>query len=157
MANEVSTAGLTLKYAVESTAGTRPTTGYQQVARIKSVPDLNPTPGSIDVTDLSDLEWKRSIPGLKDVGGAVAFKANNTDEFQTGWAAIVSAWETAQAASGGPLAMWFELSHPRLAKAFYFAGQPSPLGLSAAEVDAALEIDAYITPNQVAGWATKST
>ena len=63
MANEVSTAGLTLKYAVETTKGTRPTTGYVQVARIKSVPDLNPTPGQIDVTDLSDLEWKRSIPG----------------------------------------------------------------------------------------------
>ena len=157
MANEVSTAGLTLKYAVETTKGTRPTTGYTQVARIKNVPDLNPTPGQIDVTDLSDLEWKRSIPGLKDVGGAVSFKLNHTNEAESGWAAIVSAWEAAQEAEGGPKAMWFEVSHPKLSKAFYFAGQPTPLGLSAAEVDAALEIDAYITPNQIAGWATKST
>ena len=157
MANEVSTAGLTLKYAAETTKGTRPTTGYTQVARFKSLPDLNPTPNNIDVTDLSDLEWKRSIPGLKDVGGAQAFRANNTDDFQTGWATLCDAFDTAQAAQGGPMAIWFEISHPKLAKAFYFAGQPSPLGLSAAEVDAVLEVDAYITPNQIAGWATKST
>ena len=157
MANEVSTAGLTLKYCVETTAGTRPTTGYTQVARFKSLPDLNPAPNSIDVTDLSDLEWKRSIPGLKDVGSAQAFKANNTDEFQTGWATLVEAFNTAQAAAGGAKAVWFEISHPKLTKSFYFAGQPSPLGLSAAEVDSVLEVDAYITPNQIAGWATKST
>lgn len=157
MANEVSTAGLTLKYAVEATAGTRPTTGYQQVARFKSIPDLNPAPNTIDVTDLSDLEWKRSIPGLKDAGSAQSFRANNTDAFQTGWAALIAAFNTAQAASGGPLAVWFEISHPKLSKSFFFAGQPSPLGLSAAEVDAVLEVDAYITPNQIVGWAEKST
>ena len=157
MANEISTAGVTLSYAVEATAGTRPTTGYTQVARIKSVPDFNPTPSTIDVTDLSDLEWKRSIPGLKDVGGAQAFKANNTNAFQDGWAALVTAAETAQATEGGAKATWFCISHPKLTKAFFFSGMPSPLGLSAMEVDSAMEIDAYITPNTIAGWATKPT
>lgn len=154
MANEISTAGLELWYCVETTAGTRPTTGYQRVARFKSLPDLNPTPNQLDVTDLSDLEWKRSIPGLKDVGGAQSFKANNTNDFQEGWEDMVEAFDTAQAANKS---VWFEIRHPKLTKSFYFSGQPSPLGLSAAEVDAVLEVDAYITPNQIIGWATKST
>ena len=59
MAQELSTAGVLLKYAVETTAGTRPTTGYTTVPSIKSIPDLNPEPESLEVTDLSDTEWRR--------------------------------------------------------------------------------------------------
>ena len=59
MALELSTSGVLLKYAVESTAGTRPTTGYTQVPNIKSIPDFNPEPESLEVTDLSDTEWRR--------------------------------------------------------------------------------------------------
>ena len=59
MALEISTAGIELRYVVETTAGTRPTTGYQKVPNIKSTPDFNPEPGTLEVTDLSDLVWKR--------------------------------------------------------------------------------------------------
>ena len=46
---------------------------------------------------------------------------------------------------------------PGLTKAFYFAGNPSPLGLSAIEVDAVLEIEPYITPSEIKGWSAKPT
>lgn len=59
MALEISTAGVALKYAVETTAGTRPTTGYTTVPNIKETPDFNPEPSTLEVTDLSDLVWKR--------------------------------------------------------------------------------------------------
>ncbi len=59
MALELSTAGVLLKYACETTAGTRPTTGYTQIPNIKSIPDFNPEPESLEVTDLSDTEWRR--------------------------------------------------------------------------------------------------
>ena len=59
MANEFSTAGITLKYAVEATAGTRPTTGFTAIPGIKSMPEFNPEPSSLEVTDLSDTVWKR--------------------------------------------------------------------------------------------------
>ena len=59
MALEISTAGIQLRYAVETTAGTRPTTSYQVVPNIKSTPDFNPEPSTLEVTDLSDLVWKR--------------------------------------------------------------------------------------------------
>ena len=59
MANELSTAGVSVQYCVETTAGTKPTTGFTVIPNIKSIPDLNPEPSSLEVTDLSDTEWKR--------------------------------------------------------------------------------------------------
>lgn len=154
MANELSTAGVSVQYCIETTAGTKPTSGFTVIPNIKSIPDLNPEPSSLEVTDLSDTEWKRYIPGLKDPGGALAFTANNTDAFQTAWAALVTAAETAKASNK---ATWFEIVVPGLTKSFQFAGIPSDLGLSAIDVDSVLEVDAYVAPNQIDGWDTKSS
>lgn len=151
---DLSTAGVSVQYAVETEAGTQPTTGFTALSGIKSIPDLNPEPGSLETTTLDELEWRTYIPGLKDPGGALAFTANNTEQFQTEWAAMVSAAATGQETG---LSTWFAIVIPGLAKAFYFAGRPSDLGLSAIEVDSVLEIDGYITPTQIAGWAAKPT
>lgn len=154
MAIDLSTAGVTLQYAVETTSGTRPTTDYTAFTGIKSIPDLNPEPTSLDTTTLDATEWKTYIPGLKDPGGALSFTANNTEEFQTEWEALI---EAAQTGKESGYAVWFAIVIPGLTKAFYFTGDPSPLGLSAIEVDAVLEISPYITPTQIHGWDTKPT
>ena len=153
MAMELSTAGVLLKYAVEATAGTRPTTGFTQVPSIKAIPDFNPEPESLEVTDLSDTEWRRYIAGLKDPGGALSFTANLTTAFKTAWETLVTAATTAADSSK---ATWFEIMVPNFGS-FYFAGIPSPLGMSAMDVNAVLEIEAYVTPNQIEGWDTSST
>lgn len=153
MAQELSTAGVLLKYAVEATAGTRPTAGYTQIPCIKAIPDLNPEPESLEVTDLSDTEWRRYIPGLKDPGGALAFTANLTTQFKTAWEALITAFETAKASGK---ATWFEIMVPNFGS-FYFAGYPSSLGMTAMDVNAVLEIEAYVTPNQLEGWGNSST
>lgn len=149
MAIELSSAGVTVQWAVETTKGTRPTTGYTVIRGIKSTPDLNPETDSLEVTDLSDTEWKRYIGGLKDVGGDLAFGANNSEDFQTDWEAIVAAYKTA-AAEGKE--MWFAIVIPGLTKSFYVSVVPQPLGLSAIEVSSVLEIDAYASPKKIAGW-----
>ena len=149
--------GITLKKAVEVTKGTRPTTGYTQVARLRSMPDFNEAPNGIDVTELDETQYKQYISGLSDPGGAKPFHANLTDDLMDKWETLRTAYETGQAAENGPLETWFEITHPKLAKSFYFRGEPAPMGFSAAEVDNALEIDVYITPHQIAGWAAKST
>lgn len=154
MAIELSTAGISLNYCVETTAGTRPASSYTKIAGIKSIPDLNPEPSTLETTTLDSTEWKTYIFGLKDVGGALAFGANNTEAFQTEWGALVTAAETAETSSKST---WFAVVVPGLTKSFYFSGKPSPLGLSAAEVDSVLEIDAYISPSAVAGWQSKPT
>ena len=154
MANELSTAGVLVKYIVEASAGVRPSSGYTEIPNIKSTPDLNPEPSNLQVTDLSDEEWHRYIPGLKDPGGVLSFLANNTSAFQTAWGTLVSAAEGAALTNK---ATWFEIYVPGLTNSFYFAGIPSELGLAAMDVDGVAEINAYVTPNQIEGWATSST
>ena len=153
MAQELSTAGVLLKYAVEATAGTRPATGYTQVPCIKAIPDFNPEPESLEVTDLSDTTWRRYIPGLRDPGGALAFTANLTTQFKTAWETLITAFE---AANADGKATWFEIMVPNFGS-FYFAGYPTELGMTAMDVNAVLEIEAYVTPNQIEGWGTSST
>lgn len=151
--NEFSTAGVTFKYAVEATAGTRPTTGYTIIPNVKSTPDFNPEPSTLDVTDLSDKVWKRSIEGLKDIGGSLTFGANLTPELKTAWETCVADYATAKVDGK---AVWFEVAIPNF-DSFYFAGKPAELGLKAMEVDAVAEIDLFVTPNEVLGFATAST
>lgn len=154
MAIELSSAGVSLQYAVETVAGERPTSGYKKITGIKSTPDLNPEASSLDVTDLSDTEWRRYIGGLKDPGGALAFGANNTEDFQNDWADLVDEYNTAK--SGG-LGMWFAIVVPGLTKSFFMSVEPQPLGLSAIEVDSVLEIEAYASPKKIEGWLSKPT
>lgn len=152
MALEISTAGILLKYCVETTAGTRPTTGYTTIPNIKTIPDFNPAPSNLEVTDLSDVTWKRYIEGLKDPGGSLSFDANFTTAFKTAWETLVSAYETGLASNK---ATWFEVYVPNFGS-FYFAGIPSELGLASANVDEVFAGSVYITPNQVHGWDENS-
>jgi len=150
---EFSSAGVQLRYAVETTAGSRPTTGYKVIPSIKGSPDFNAEPSQLDVTDFSDLVWKRSIAGLRDAGGALAFNANMTRSFMTAWNSLVSAYSTAKASNKST---WFEVAIPNF-DSFYFAGQPIELGLKAMDVDSVVEADGYVVPNNIFGWATSST
>lgn len=152
MANEISTAGAIVSYAFEAVEGVRPLTGYQRIPGIKATPDLNPEPSSLEVTDLSDQEWKRYIPGMKDPGGAIGFEANNTNELQGAWRALC---HFADEAMVDDLATWFCIDIPGLNKAFYFAGSPSALGVIGMEVDSVAEVTAYISPNRVDSWQDK--
>lgn len=153
MALELSTAGVSLKYCVETTAGTRPTASYTAVPNIKETPDFNPEPSTLEVTDLSDTVWKRYIAGLKDPGGALSFTANLTSAFKTAWEGLVTAYETGIAASKQT---WFEINVPTVGS-FYFAGIPSALGINGMSVDEVAEVSVYVTPNKIHGWDTAST
>ena len=154
MALEIASAGAKIQYAVETTAGTRPTTGYTAISNVKTIGALDAEPATYDVTDLSDTEFKRYIPGLKDIGGDVPVTMNLTQAVITSWAALVTAANTAAETQKST---WFEVVIPKLNESFYFRGVPSPLGLSEVATDTALEITAHITPNEITGWATKST
>ena len=56
MAIDLSTAGIHLKYAVEATKGTRPTTGYTDLPGVKTIPNMNPSPDTLETTDLNEVE-----------------------------------------------------------------------------------------------------
>lgn len=150
----ISTAGVTVGYAVETIKGTRPSTGFKLIPDIKEVPEMNPEPETLETTVLSETEYKTYIEGLKDLGGALSFLANYTSELETVWAALVEAYKTAAATD---LATWFEIKHPKLEKSVFFTGQPSAMGLPAMSVNSVLETNLYITPTNAPAWETKST
>lgn len=150
---DLSTAGIQVLFAIESSAGERPASGYQQIKGIKSTPDMNPEPTLIDVTDLSATEYREYTEGLKDLSVA-SFTANDTDTFEAAWYAMCYLSELAKA---GDKATWFCIYHPSLAKASFFSGLPAPLGESAHEVDGVLEITAYVTATKAVGKQTAPT
>lgn len=145
--------GVSLQYAVETTAGTRPTSGYTTIPEIKSIPSFNPQPDAIQSTPLSETEYHTYVEGLKDIGGALDFGANLTEDLITAWAAC----NTAHDALTGGKAMWFAIVHPKLTNAVYFTGDPTPLGLNEITVNTVLETTLYVTPNSAPTWAAKPT
>ena len=152
MALEMNTIGVKIKYCVETSAGTRPTTGYTNIPDVKSIPEINLTPSTLDVTNLVD-KFKRYIPGVQDPGTDFAMTGNMTTALKTLWASLISAATSAWASGKST---WFEVAIPNF-ESFYFAGMPVDLGLSSQAVDAVEEANMHIIPNQIAGWATAST
>ena len=150
----LSTAGVTVGYAVEATAGTRPTTGYTVIPDIKEVPEMNPEPETLESTTLAQTEYKTYIEGLKDLGGALSFVANFTTELEEVWDELVTQYKSAKTSDKS---VWFEVKHPGLEKSVFFTGQPSAMGLPAMSVNAILETNLYITPTNAPIWETKTT
>ena len=154
MAINLSTAGVKLAYAVEATAGARPTTGYTRIYGAKSTPSLNPSPDTLETTTLDETEYKTYIDGLKDLGGALEFTFNLTEELIEAWDELMTAYETAKAAGK---ATWFTIIIPGLTESFYFTGNPSAMGLPETSVNAVLEITNYITPTNAPDKFAKPT
>ncbi len=148
----LSTAGVTVNYAVETVKGERPTTGFTKIPDIKEVPEMNPEPETLETTTLAETEYKTYIEGLKDLGGALSFLANYTTELETVWSALVTAYKTAKESG---MAVWFAVDHPQLEKSVYFTGQPSAMGLPAMSVGSVLETNLYITPTNAPIWDAK--
>lgn len=156
MSTRLSTAGMSLQYCVETTAGTRPTTGYTTIDEVKSIPSFNPQPETIDSTTLAETVYRTYVAGLKDMSGALEFGANLTDDLITAWDTLVTAYTTGQSATPAK-ATWFAVVHPKLSKAVFFKGEPSPIGLDEASVGSMLETTLYITPNSAPELQAKPT
>ena len=139
----LSTLGITLHYAVETEVEQRPTKGYKEIKGPKTTPSLNPSPETLETTTLNEKEYKTYIDGLKDLGGALEFTFNLTQELVTSWDALMTDY-TAGIATGKRT--WFCIDIPGLEEAFYFPGNPSEMGLPETSVNSVLEITNYITP-----------
>lgn len=155
MANAVSTAGMLVKYAVETTAGTRPTSGYTTIPGVKAIPELWNDPNMLQSTPLSATKNHTYIPGLGDNGGAIALTVNDYAEFRTAWEACL----TAYAGLDESKSMWFEIAYQDGSNldSFYFPGEPLDLGFGGADVDSVLENNANIAPQGDYLFAAAST
>lgn len=152
----LSSIGVKMYYAVEETAGTRPTakSAYTELEGIKSTPSMNPAPDTLDTTTLNETEYKTSIPGLKDLGGALSFTFNMSNALKSAWDALVTAYETGIASDKKT---WFYIEIPNLTEGLYFEGQPSPMGLPELSVNSVIEVENSITPTGAPIFAAKPT
>lgn len=154
MANALSTAGMLVKYCVESTAGTMPTTGFTAIPGCKAIPAIFNDPNTLQSTPLSATKNHTYIEGLNDSGGSIAITVNDYPAFRTAWETCV----TAYAGLTGGKQMWFEIYYPDSnMDSFYFPGEPLALGFGGAEVDSVLENNANILPQGDYLFAAAST
>ena len=155
MANAVSTAGMFVRWAVEQTAGTRPTTAYTTIPGCKAIPAIFNDPNMLDSTPLSATKNKTYIEGLNDSGGSIAVTVNDYKAFRDAWTACVTAYGNL---TGGKQ-MWFEIAYQDGSNldSFYFPGQPLALGFGGADVDSVLENNANIAPTGDYSFAAAST
>lgn len=145
---DLSTAGIQVAYAIETTAGTKPTK-FINIPNPKSIPDTNPEPSTYDSTSLNATEWKTYIEGLKDIGGVLSITFGMSQVFYDMWEKLCDAVE--KVASNER--MWMEFYHPKLNKSFFFTCTPSRLGFPSADVDSVWNVDARVIPTGEIGWA----
>ena len=139
----LSTIGIKVSYAVETTKGTRPTAGYKHIPDLKSIPSINPAPNTADATTFDNTEYTSYVQLLKDIGGALEITANFTQELFDTWEELVTAYETAIAQGKET---WFCFDIPGFEKSAFITVQPARMGIPEASANALLETTVFITP-----------
>lgn len=164
MAIAISSAGIKISYAVEETAGTRPVANYIHIPGIKEIPDMNPAPDTLETTTLDNTEFKTYINGLKDLGGALQFNANFSQELLDMWngapdslpekKGVVGEYEEAKLANKK---VWLAVDIPGINKSIFFTFEPSKIGMPGVSVNSVLETPLYITPTSEPVWEANPT
>lgn len=162
MAGEISTAGISIKYAPEATVGVRPTASYKSKATngtldiaeyVTGISGLGADFEMYDVTPLAETKRHRFIPGLQSNEGSISFACNINPASRTDWNAIVAEYE---ALTGG-LGLWWEITLPGDTQSVFFRAQPMEMRFPDVESAQAVQGAVQLVENQYAGWAAKST
>ena len=136
MAGEIGALGVKILYAPETTAGTRPTSGYKAKATSGTLNIADFVTGASgfsadidkgEVTPVSTPQYGRRsfIPLLFSNDGSIKFTCNINKESRTSWNAICD--EHAALTSGKSI--WWEVILPGEDKGWFFRGEPIPMQL----------------------------
>ena len=115
----VSTIGIEFGYALESTAGTKPST-FTKLTRINSIGGIDLETEQIDASALEDYVT-RYIAGRQDTGGSWPVTVNPTDDTIAEWTTLIDAYQNRVDKN---LSMWFVVWSPYLTKSFYIVAEP---------------------------------
>jgi len=143
MGTALTSIGIKVSYAPETTAGVRPTTGYTKLPDIKGLPDFNPAPEAIETTTFDNLVSKSYTKGLVDYGNDIAFPANLTPELKQAW--NVDMFTIYSGLTDGKR-MWFCIDIPGFEDSTFIPGEPTKIGLKETDTNALLETELHITP-----------
>lgn len=153
MALEITTVGAKVLYCIESTAGTRPATGYTEIPDINEAPEISLATDALDASNITDL-ITRYAKGRQDPGGEKSFTCNHTEAFITAWETFKSA---ADAAFAQGKQAWIEYKFPGATKSFYWSCIPMQLGSNGIQQNSVDMIPASVICTGVEGWDTAST
>lgn len=146
---DLTTLGVKFGYAVETTVGTRPTDGYIQLPRCKSIGGITLSPEQIDVSCLEDLISKYA-EGRADTGGTW-----DTSFYSDGLSALKTLLTDATTAKAAGKGVWFVVWIPSLSDSFFVkAAVPNKLAMGDIGDNAALEIPLSLTIEEYEGLAT---
>lgn len=115
----VSTIGIEFGYALEATAGTKPST-FTKLTRINSIGGIDLETEQIDASALEDYVT-RYIAGRQDTGGSWPVTVNPTDDTIAEWTTLINAYQNR---ADKNLSMWFVVWSPYLTKSFYIVAEP---------------------------------
>lgn len=143
----ISTLGSLTGYAVETTAGVKPTT-FKMLHRINASDEIAIETETIDASALEDM-IERTIAGRGSTGGTFGVTVNVTDETITEWETLIQEYETAKTAGK---AMWYEEYFPSLKKAFFTKIEPpTVIPKPAREQNGLLTVTMTLTINEYVG------
>jgi len=110
----ISTLGIKFGYAVETSAGQKPS-AFKQLERINSIGGINMSTEQIDSSALEDLVT-RYIAGRQDTGGTWTIGVNYTSETAKQWKDAIDDYNTAKQSG---LNTWFEVEIPNQSDGFF--------------------------------------
>lgn len=143
----VSTVGAIVGYAIETTAGTKPTT-FKMLHRVNATDEIAIDVETIDASALEDTV-ERTIAGRGTTGGTFGVTVNVTDETIKEWETLIDAYETAKTSGK---AMWYEEYFPALQKAFFTKVEPpTVIPKPALEQNGLLTVTMTMTINEYVG------
>lgn len=162
MAGEISTAGIVIKYAAETTAGTRPTTGYAEKSSgatmniadyVTGISGLTAEFEQYDVTPLSATKRHAFVRGLQGNDGNLSLSCNINPVSRDDWGKIVAEYAALTNGKG----MWFEFHLPGDTKSCFFRCEPCEMGFPDVEAAQAVQGAVQLIENDYDGWQTAST
>lgn len=114
-----STLGALFGYAVETTAGTKPT-AFTQLTRINQIGGINIETETIDASALEDL-IEKTVSGRGSTGGTFSVTVNATEDTIKEWEDLISAYQTAKPSGKS---VWFNTYFPGLNKSWFVVAEP---------------------------------
>lgn len=146
----VSTIGIEFGYALETTAGTKPS-AFTKLTRINSIGGIDLETEQIDASALEDYVT-RYVAGRQDTGGSWPVTINPTDATIAEWETLIDAY---QSRTDKSLSMWFEVWSPYLTKSFYIVAEPpKALPMSEMAQNELQTIEIGLTINEFKGMDT---
>lgn len=115
----ISTLGLKLSYGLETVKGVKPTE-FNVVHRINSIGGISIEPETIDASALEDTVT-RSVAGRGTSAGNFTVGVNVTNETIAEWEKLIGEY---QEILDDGLRVWWQVSSPNLARAYFVAAQP---------------------------------